>query len=80
MAHDAIIESQVTQTRQVNKQRRPEAPFAIRDKVYLSTENLTLPKGRSRKLMLKYIGLYKAMKSHPTESKYTLDLPPELAT
>jgi len=79
MAHDAIIESRVTQTRQANKRRRPETPFAVGDKVYLSTENLALPKGRSRKLMPKYIGPYKVTKSHPAESKYTLDLPPELA-
>src|ERR1700677_722353 len=53
-------------------------PFAIGDKVYLSTENFALPKGRSRKLMPKYIGPYKVTKSHPKESRYTLELPPEL--
>jgi hypothetical protein len=78
MAHDAIIESRVTQTRQANKRRRPEGPIAEGDKVYLSTENLSLPKSRTRKLMPKYIGPYKVTSSHPAESKYTLDLPPEL--
>src|ERR1700676_1452144 len=78
MAHDAIIKSRVTQTHQVNRKHRPETPFALGDKVYLSTENLNLPKGRSRKLMPKYIGPYKVTKSHPKESRYTLDLPPEL--
>ena len=75
----AIIESQVTQTWQENKWWRPETPFAIRDKVYLSTENLALPLGRSCKLMPKYIGPYKVTKTHPKESRYTLELPPELA-
>ena len=78
MAHDAIIESRVIQTQQANKRRRPEGPIAEGDKVYLSTENLSLPKSRTRKLMPKYIGPYRVTKSHPAESRYTLDLPPEL--
>jgi hypothetical protein len=78
MAQDAIIESQVRQTHQANKKRRPETPFAVGDKVYLSTENIALPKSRARKLMPKFIGPYKVTKSHPSESRYTLDLPPEL--
>jgi hypothetical protein len=44
----------------------------------LSTENLNLPKGRSRKLMPKFIGPYKVTNGHPNELRYTLDLPPEL--
>jgi hypothetical protein len=78
MAHDAILESRVTQTYQANKRQRPKVPYAIGDKAYLSTENLNLPKGRSRKLMPKFIGPYKVTESHPNESRYTLDLPPEL--
>src|ERR1700677_1416383 len=39
-AHDAIIESRVTQMHQVNKRRWEESPIAVGDKVYLSTENL----------------------------------------
>ena len=66
------------QTRYANKQRRRESPIAIGDKVYLSTENLNLPKNRSRKLMPKYIGPYKVTNSHPEESRYTLELPDEL--
>jgi hypothetical protein len=61
-----------------NKRQRLHTPFAIGDKVYLSIKNLNLPKGRSRKLMPKYIGPYAVMKSRPEESRYTLDLPPEL--
>ena len=78
MAHDAIIESQVNQTRQSNKQRKAETPFVVGDKVYLSTQNLNLLKSRARKLMPKLIGPYKVMKSHPEISRYTLDLTPEL--
>ena len=77
-AHDAIIESRVTQTHQANKRRKPEGAISKGDKVYLSTENLSLPKNRTRKLMPKYIGPYKVVDAHPAESRYTLDLPPEL--
>jgi len=77
-AHDAFIESRITQTHQVNKRRQEESPIAVSDKVYLSTENLTLPKGRSRKLMPKFVGPYPVTESHPRESKYNLDLPDEL--
>jgi len=78
MADDAIIQSQVMQTRYANKRWRRESPIVIGDKVYLSTENLNLPKNRSRKLMPKYIGPYKMMNSHPEESRYTLELPDKL--
>ena len=77
-AHDAIIESRVTQTYHANKKRRAETPFAVGDKVYLSTENLELPKGRARKLMPKYIGPYEVTECHPSESRYNLELPTEL--
>src|ERR1700677_4650531 len=43
-AHDAIIKSRVTQMHQANKRQQEESPIAFGDKVYLSTENLTLPK------------------------------------
>ena len=78
MVHDAILESCVTQTYQANRRQRPEMPFMIGDNAYLSTKNLNLPKGRSRKLMPKFIGPYEVTKSHPTEYRDTLELPPEL--
>ena len=78
MAHDAIIESQVNQTFQANKHRRSIEAYAVGDKVFLSTENLNLPKGRARKLLPKYIGPYKIIASKPETSRYTLELPLEL--
>ena len=78
MAHDAIIETHVSQTYHANKRHRPDGSMADVDKVYLSTENLSLPKSRTRKLMPKFIGPYKVLDSHPGESRYTLDLPSEL--
>src|SRR6202790_3052198 len=78
MAHDAIIQSHVSQTQHANCRQRKENPFAVGDKAYLSTENLNLPKNRSRKLMPKFIGPYKVTHSYPEESRYTLELPDEL--
>ena len=48
------------------------------DFVYLSTRNLTLPKGRAKKLQPKYIGLYKVVEAHTAASTVKLELPPEL--
>ena len=47
------------------------------DHIYLSTQNLTLPKGRVRKLVPKYIGPYKVVK-HNEASTVTLEFPPAL--
>ncbi|TFK48863.1 hypothetical protein OE88DRAFT_1595183, partial [Heliocybe sulcata] len=63
-AHDAIIESRVVQTHYANKKRRPEDPIPVGALVYLSTENLNLPKGRARKLAPRFIGPYVVTKSH----------------
>ncbi|KZT66683.1 hypothetical protein DAEQUDRAFT_640611, partial [Daedalea quercina L-15889] len=56
-AHDSIIAARVKQTRDANRRRRP-APFESGDLVYVSTKNISLPRGLARKLALKYIGPY----------------------
>ena len=48
------------------------------ESLYLSTQNLTLPKGRARKLVPKYIGPYKVVKAHNETSTVTLELLPAL--
>ena len=48
------------------------------DHMYLSTQNLILPKGRVRKLVPKYIAPYKVVKAHNEASTVTLELPPAL--
>ena len=83
MAHDSIIASRVVQTHYANQRRRDELPtyeasFAAGKRVYLSTENLSLPKGRARKLTPRFIGPYTIVRSHPETSHYTLQLPDEL--
>ena len=45
MAHDAIIESQVVQAYHTNKKRKEGKTLQIGDLIYLSTVNLTMPKG-----------------------------------
>jgi hypothetical protein len=77
-AHDAIIESRVVQTHQANKRRRASIEYSRGDLVYLSTKNLSLPKGRARKLQPKYIGPYAIIDVHNKTSNVTLELPPEL--
>ena len=44
----------------------------------MSTKNLSLPKGWAKKLLPKFIGLYKIVEVHTAPSTITLDLPPEL--
>ncbi len=46
--------------------------------VYLSTKNLSIPKGREKKLVPKYIGPYKIVGANMETSSYTLELPPDL--
>jgi hypothetical protein len=78
-AHDAILTHRVFQTQQANKHRREDPPIKVGDLVYLSTEDLNLPKGRARKLQPKYIGPYPVTLVKPETSTYKLKLPPELA-
>ena len=45
MALDAIIENHVIQTHHTNKKRKDPLTLDVGELVYLSTKNLTLPKG-----------------------------------
>ena len=45
---------------------------------YLSTKNLSMPKGRARKLISKYIGPIKVVEWHTANDMYTLNLPDQL--
>jgi hypothetical protein len=76
--HDAILEHRVDQMFHANRKRRESEIYAIDDHVYLSTQNLTLPKGRARKLVPQYIGLYRVTEAHNKASMVTLELPDEL--
>ena len=76
--HDAIIANHIQQTFHANKKCRASDLYHVGDDMYLLTQNLTLPKGRARKLVPKYIGPYKVVKAHNEASIVTLKLPPAL--
>ncbi|KAF8143124.1 hypothetical protein K438DRAFT_1784063 [Mycena galopus ATCC 62051] len=78
MAHDNLIEAQVRATYHSNKGHRKEIPYDVGPLVYLSTKNLSLPKGCARKPAPKFIGPFKVLSAAPDMSNYTLDLPQEL--
>jgi len=77
-AHDAIIESRVRQTHNANRHRREDDAFAIGDPVFVSTSDLSLPKGRASKLLPKYVGPFKVLEAHPHTSTYKVELPSQL--
>ena len=62
-AHNAIITACVKQTQLVNNCRK-ESPLIKGDFVYLSTQNLSLPKGWAQKLAPKFIGPFKILKDY----------------
>jgi hypothetical protein len=76
--HDAIIANHVVQTHQANKLCREGTEYQVGDLIYLSTENLSLPKGRAKKLLPKYIGPYKVLEAHHQASTVKLELPAAL--
>ncbi|KZV91215.1 hypothetical protein EXIGLDRAFT_569724, partial [Exidia glandulosa HHB12029] len=64
-AHDHIIAARTFQTHYANKRRRIEPVLAVGDKVYLSTKNLSMPKGRARSLIPLFIGPYPILEANP---------------
>ncbi|KAF8529997.1 hypothetical protein JB92DRAFT_3106442 [Gautieria morchelliformis] len=77
-AHDAILEHQVTQVFHANKKHQDSDIYVVSDRVYLSTQNLALPKGRARKLVPRYIGPYHVLEAHKEASTVTLELPDDI--
>ena len=77
-AHDSIIESRVRQTHYANHHRRKDDTFAAGDLVYVSTADLSLPKGRASKLLPKYVGPFKILDAQPSVSTYKVELPTQL--
>lgn len=72
-AYDSILAARVKQIRDANRRRRP-VPFVKDDLVYLSTKNISLPKGLARKFIPKFIGPYKILQDFKNSS-FKLDLP-----
>jgi hypothetical protein len=76
--HDAIIANRVVQANQANKLCHEGAEYQVGDLIYLLTENLSLPKGRARKLLPKYIRQYKVLEAHNQALTVKLELPAAL--
>ena len=76
--HDAIIESRVLQTHNANRHRRHEDLFTVGDLVYVSSSDLSLPKGQASKLLPKYIGPFRVLEANPSTSSYKIKLPAQL--
>ena len=74
-AHDVIIANCIQQMFHANKKRHASDLYHVGDHMYLLTQNLTLPKGRVRKLVPEYIGPYKVVKAHNEASTVMLELP-----
>ena len=77
-AHDSIIAARVDQTYHVNSRRWKEHLYQVGDKVWLSTKNLTMPKGRVKKLLPKFISPFQITQVDSKTSNYHLELPNEM--
>ena len=75
-AHNSILAARVKQTRDANKKRQ-DLPFKTGDLVYLSSKNISFPKGLARKLIPKYLGPYKIIEDFGNSS-FKLELPHHL--
>jgi hypothetical protein len=73
-AYKANIANCIVQTNQANKLHHEGTEHTVGDLIYLSTENLSLPKGWAKKLLPKYIGPYKVMEAHNQASTIKLEL------
>ncbi|KAJ3558320.1 hypothetical protein NP233_g11530 [Leucocoprinus birnbaumii] len=56
-AHDSILSHRIKETQTANRKRTP-SPFHVGDLVYISTKNVSFPRGLARKLVPKFIGPY----------------------
>jgi hypothetical protein len=75
-AHNSIIAHWVKETRAANRRRIP-SPFRSGDLVYISTRNISFPKGLAQKLVPKFVGPYPVKEEYGTSS-YKVKLPPKL--
>lgn len=78
LAHDSIIEQRAIQAHYANQSRKAETPFKKGDLVYISTKDISMPKGRASKLLPRWIGPYPVLEVKPDSLTYLIDLPVEL--
>jgi hypothetical protein len=77
-AFDSILMHRVFQKTHADRKRKDEPDINEGDRVYLSTKDLSLPKGRAGKLLPRFIGPYTVLEAKKNTSNYRLDLPAEL--
>jgi hypothetical protein len=82
-ARDNLFAAKVSQAEFANRHRAPEIPFAVGDKVLLSTthrrrEYVQAKSGRVAKFMPRFDGPFTITHAYPQTSTYTLELPNEL--
>ena len=77
-AHNVIIKHKVVQMHYSNKHQKSSVQYQLKDLVYLSMKNLTLPKGRARKCMPRFLGPYKVLKLMNGSLNITIKLSQEL--
>ena len=75
---DKLLTQRTRQAVESNKHRREGQAFKEGDWVLLSSKNINLRKGQSRKLFPKSLGPYKIIQAHPEVSTYKVKLPPDL--
>lgn len=75
--HDAVIASRIDNTVQANR-KRSSTSYKEGDLVYMSTKNISLPKGLTRKLAPKYLGPFTITKVLKESVTYQLDLSEKL--
>jgi len=63
-----------------NRRRRNDDEFQNGELVYVSTADLSLPKGRAKKLLPKYISPFKILDARTDTSSYQVELPAQLCT
>jgi hypothetical protein len=73
-AHNAIIKSHVYQTHHANRHRYEDDSFMVSNLIFVSTADLSLPKGRMAKLLLKYVGPFKVLDMNLSTSSYRIEL------
>ena len=76
-AHDSIIAAWVVNTVETNR-KCVAVSYKVGDLMYLSTKNISLPKGRARKLAPKYLGPFLITKVLRDGATYQLNLSDEL--
>ena len=69
-----LVTQQMCQAVKANRHCQEGQGFSVRDLVFLSMENLSLPKGRAHKLLPKYLGPYKVLVVNHSSSTYKVEV------